>query len=72
MMGKVIIVEICWSVEEQGSAVTGEVSVRIYELIEQVLNLFPGLIAGKLGFCSARHLSLQKLAQENSDNLFGR
>ena len=42
MMGKVIIVEICWSVEEQ-------VSVRIYELIEQVLNLFPGLIAGKLG-----------------------
>ena len=42
MTGKVIIVEICWSVEEQVSPVTGEVSVMIYELIEQVLNLFPG------------------------------
>ena len=71
-MGKAIIVEICWSVEKQVSAVTGEVSVRISELIEQVLNLFPSLIAGKLGFCSARHLSFAKSAQENSDNLFGR
>ena len=57
MMGKVIIVEIIWSVEEQVCAVTSEVCD--FELIIEVLNYFPSLVAGKLGFCSARHLSLQ-------------
>ena len=60
MTGKVIIVEIWWSVNpKQVSAVNGRVWIRIFEFIEQVLNVFPSLVAGKLGFCSARHLSLQ-------------
>jgi hypothetical protein len=45
-----------------------EVSGRIFELIEQVLNEFSGLVAGKFGSCSARHLS--KVSA--NDSLFNR
>ena len=54
---RVIVFDKMWPVKlEQVSAVSAVV-FGIFELIKQVLNLLPGLVAGKFGCLSARHLS---------------